>query len=186
MRYRLHKAAPAAVMLIVGVLGCCPASLSAQPLIRIESQLQQSRNSCALAALSYALSAAYHVAATEQDLAQLAAPFYASTHGLPPSEGYSIGDIRRLSAKLGVTAEAWRLPLHAIRDEVLPALLWLKEAGQNHVVVLIELLPNAAYLFDPAVGHYWLSRSRLSDRWLDGRGRGVLIELRNLSKRPLE
>lgn len=152
-------------------------TVQAQPLRYNRDWLQQSSNSCALAALSYALNSEHGVSIDEHELVRRAAVFYTDRGGLPPEEGYSVGDIRRLSTEFGVTADAWRLPFTAVAQQVLPVLLWMEETGRNHVVVLLGLTREAAHVFDPAVGHYWLSRDRLADRWLGDRASGLLIAL---------
>jgi hypothetical protein len=76
--------------------------------------LQQSVNSCALAALSYALNRGHGVFSDERELVRRAAAFYPNSGGLPPEQGYSIGDVHRLSAAVGVTAHTWHLALAVI------------------------------------------------------------------------
>ena len=151
--------------------------VSAQPLVHDDGQLQQQPNSCALAALSYALNFSYAANTSEQQLAELAADYYAGSKSAPPPLGYSIADVQRLSARLGVNASVWQLPLSQIHRVSLPALFWLAEAGQSHVVVLTQLARGSVRVFDPAVGHRWLGSSLFADRWLAGGQRGIAIEL---------
>ena len=158
-------------------------SVKAQPLLHRSDWLQQSVNSCALAALSYALNRGHGVVSHEGELVRRAAAFYPGSGGLPPEHGYSIGDVRRLSTALGVRADPWRLALAAIDQQPLPALLWMEESGRSHVVVLLAVTSRAVHLFDPAVGHYWLSRDRLADRWMGDRTSGLLIALTSASAR---
>lgn len=155
--------------------------VQAQPLLHRSDWLQQSVNSCALAALSYALHRGHGVLSDEAALVRRAAAFYPDRGGLPPEQGYSIGDVRRLSAALGVTADPWHLALPAIDQQPLPALLWMQESGRSHVVVLLAVTSQAVHLFDPAVGHYWLSRDQLADRWMGDRTSGLLIALTSTS-----
>ena len=146
-----------------------------------ELELQQSFNSCALAALSYALNVKYGIKSNERTLARKAAAFYTGSGGLPPEHGYSVGDVVRLSAALGVEAGAWRLSFNTIPHHSLPALLWLRENGRDHVVVLLALASESAHLFDPAVGHYWVSEDTLAERWLADSDTGLFIALTSVS-----
>jgi predicted double-glycine peptidase len=57
----------------------------------------------------------------------------------------------------------------------------MQESGRRHVVVLLAVTSQAVHLFDPAVGHYWLSRDQFADRWLGDRTAGLLVALTSTS-----
>lgn len=89
--------------------------------------------------------------------------------------GFSMLDMRRFLRAHGYEADGYKLPLEALQQENLPAIVLLNDRGYRHFVVVKGLRRGRVLLGDPARGTRAMPRSRFEQLWENG----VLFVIRN-------
>lgn len=147
------------------------------PLARPElrsAALQARKNSCGLAATAFLLTELSGQTMTEAYLREQLAERYPHSSGEPPEEGYSLGDLHWLMAQWGYATVGVRVSSAQLSA---PAILLLPGSSAAHYVVLFDLGPETASIFDPAVGPSVLTRESLLSRWTLPDGRGIALAM---------
>lgn len=159
----------------LAALFLCLTAVNAQSVNELPA-LQARPNSCGLAAVAFIAESFGIQGVTEQGLANLLAPFYATSQGVPPQAGYSLGDIARLGKHLSLQTVVMRSDIAGLRSANLPTMLLLDAASSPHFVVVTELKERVATLFDPAQGWYSVDLMSLQSNWLGANSTGVYVQ----------
>jgi predicted double-glycine peptidase len=84
------------------------------------------------------------------------------------TKGFSMLDMRRFLRAHGYEADGYKLPLEALQQENLPAIVLLNDRGYRHFVVVKGLRKGRVLLGDPARGTRAMSRRRFEQLWENG------------------
>lgn len=80
-------------------------------------------------------------------------------------EGFSMLDLKRALAGYGLQADGFELPLDALQQAGLPAIVLISENGYQHFVVIKGLAGGRVLLGDPARGTRAMSRPAFDAVW---------------------
>jgi uncharacterized protein len=80
-------------------------------------------------------------------------------------EGFSLLDMKRYLASIGLRAEGFEVPLDKIADVGIPGIVLVKTKGYLHFVVLKGIHGDEVLVGDPAVGAKFMSRKEFSEIW---------------------
>lgn len=132
--------------------------------LRFQQTLRQKYDySCGSAALATLLTFHYGVAVTEQSIFE---QMYA--HGDQRkirAQGFSLLDMQRYLASRGMYADGFALPLDALIDAALPAIVLVTDKGYRHFVVIKGARDGRILLGDPATGTRAVTRAAFEAIW---------------------
>lgn len=135
--------------------------------LRFSSTLRQQYDfSCGSAALATLLTHHYAHPVSEQEAFQ-----WMFVHGDREKirrEGFSLLDMQRYLASLGFRADGFKLPLQALLDARLPAIVLVAEGGYHHFVVLKGADDGRILLGDPSRGTRSVTRAQFESIWING------------------
>lgn len=97
------------------------------------------------------------------------------------TQGFSLLDMRRYLASRGFRADGFEMPLEALEQQRLPAIVLLNDRGYRHFVVVKGVRHNRVLLGDPARGTRAMPRSRFEALW-DNRVLFVVHNQRGLAR----
>lgn len=124
---------------------------------------QQFDFSCGSAAVATLLSHHYGRPTTEQQVFE-----HMVRHGDRAKirrEGFSLLDMQRYLAAQGLRADGFRLPLQALSDAGLPAIVLVAEQGYQHFVVVKGMAGGRLLLGDPARGTRSMPLAQFESIW---------------------
>ncbi len=124
---------------------------------------QQFDFSCGSAAIATLLSHHYGRATTEQQVFEHM--FRHGDHGKIRREGFSLLDMQRFLAAQGLRADGFKLPLQALFDAGLPAIVLVAEQGYQHFVVIKGMAGGRLLLGDPARGTRAMPLAQFETIW---------------------
>jgi len=127
---------------------------------------QQTDFSCGSAALATLLTYHYGRPVTEQQVFD--AMFASGDRERIRQQGFSLLDMQRLLASLGLIADGYQQPLEKLAQAGLPAVVRIVEHGYSHFVVIKGIRGERVLLGDPASGTRALSRAQFEGIWQDG------------------
>lgn len=132
--------------------------------LRFQTTLRQQYDfSCGSAALATLLTHHYGLPVTEA--AVFARMFALGDQPKIRREGFSLLDMQRYLADLGLRADGFELPLQALFDARLPAIVLIDTHGYQHFVVIKGDAAGRVLLGDPAAGTRALSRAAFERLW---------------------
>lgn len=106
---------------------------------------------CGAAALATVLKYAYHLPVTEMSVVQGMLKVSDSTE--VKKYGFSMLDMRRYVATLGLRSNGFKLPNTQIMMKLhVPLIVLLNIRGYEHFVVVRQTTPNVVFIADPALG----------------------------------
>ena len=124
---------------------------------------QQYDYSCGSAAVATLLRYHYDHPVTEQ--AVFEEMFRFGNQDTIRKQGFSLLDIKSYLARHGFEADAFGLPLQALVDAHVPALVLLSEKGYNHFVVVKGVRQGRVLMGDPSSGTRALSITQFESVW---------------------
>jgi predicted double-glycine peptidase len=132
--------------------------------MRFDTTLRQQYDfSCGSAAVATLLSHHYGRATTEQQVFEHM--FRHGDHDKIRREGFSLLDMQRFLAAQGLRADGFRLPLQALFDAGLPAIVLVAEQGYQHFVVIKGMAGGRLLLGDPARGTRSMPLAQFESIW---------------------
>lgn len=126
---------------------------------------QQYDFSCGSAALATLLTHHYGRAVTEE--AVFARMWALGDQPKIQREGFSLLDMQRFLASLGLRADGFELPLQTLLDAHLPAIVLINANGYQHFVVIKGERSGKVLLGDPAAGTRAVPRADFERMWLN-------------------
>lgn len=124
---------------------------------------QQYDYSCGSAALATLLTHHYGVATTEADAFRL---MYAQgDQTLIRKVGFSMLDMKRYLAALGLRADGFRMTLDELADAGAPAIALINLGAYRHFVVIKGVSRDRVLVGDPALGLRTYTRAEFSQMW---------------------
>lgn len=127
---------------------------------------QQTDFSCGSAALATLLT--YHYGRPVSERQVFDAMLASGDQQRIQQQGFSLLDMQRLLATLGMTADGYQQPLEKLAQAGLPAIVRIVEQGYSHFVVIKGIQADRILLGDPASGTRALSRAQFEHIWQDG------------------
>lgn len=127
---------------------------------------QQTDFSCGSAALATLLTYHYGKPVSEQQVFD--AMWASGDQQRIQRLGFSLLDMQRLLASLGLTADGYQQPLEKLAQAGLPAIVRIVEQGYSHFVVIKGIQADRILLGDPASGTRALNRAQFELIWQDG------------------
>jgi predicted double-glycine peptidase len=132
--------------------------------LRFRTTLHQQYDfSCGSAALATLLTYHYGVAVSEQ--AAFEQMYLRGDQQKIRKEGFSLLDMQRYLASLGLRADGFELALDKLLEARLPAIVLIAENGYQHFVVIKGLTGDRVLLGDPASGTRTMPRSVFEAIW---------------------
>lgn len=132
--------------------------------LRFHSTMRQQYDfSCGSAAVATLLSHHYDRATTEQQVFEHM--FQRGDQARIRREGFSLLDMQRFLAVQGLRADGFNLPLQALRDAGLPAIVLVAEQGYQHFVVIKGIADGRLLLGDPARGTRAMTVAQFEAIW---------------------
>ena len=80
-------------------------------------------------------------------------------------EGFSLLDMQRYLAGIGLRADGFQLPLDKLAEAGLPAIVLISEKGYHHFVVVKGLAAGRVLIGDPATGTRMMPRPAFDAAW---------------------
>lgn len=124
---------------------------------------QQYDFSCGSAAVATLLSHHYGRPTTEQQVFE--SMFLHGEQARIRREGFSMLDMQRFLATLGLRADGFKQPLGALLEAGLPAIVLVAEQGFHHFVVIKGMQDGRMLLGDPARGTRAMSQQAFESIW---------------------
>jgi predicted double-glycine peptidase len=132
--------------------------------IRFSTTLRQQYDfSCGSAAVATLLSHHYGRATTEQQVFEHM--FLQGDQARIRREGFSLLDMQRFLSAQGLRADGFKLPLQALFEARLPAIVLVAEQGYQHFVVIKGMADGRLLLGDPARGTRAVSLAQFDSIW---------------------
>ncbi len=132
--------------------------------LRFQATLRQQYDfSCGSAALATLLSHHYGLAITEEAVFR-----HMYLHGDQRKirrEGFSLLDMQRYLAAIGLRADGFQLPLDKLAEARLPAIVLMSEKGYQHFVVVKGMSAGRVLIGDPATGTRAMTRHSFESAW---------------------
>lgn len=119
--------------------------------------------SCGAAALATILRYGYDRGVTEQEV--LRGLFQVSNPAVVREKGFSLMDLKRYIATLGLQGAGFRVRTSALYRLKVPVIVLLNIGGYEHFVVVRRALANRVYVADPALGERVMSRDQFTHDW---------------------
>ncbi len=91
--------------------------------------------------------------------------FRQGDHARIRREGFSLLDMQRFLAAQGLRADGFKLPLQALFDAGLPAIVLVAEQGYQHFVVIKGMADGRLLLGDPARGTRSMTLAQFESIW---------------------
>lgn len=124
---------------------------------------QQTDFSCGAAAIATLLNQAYGMQMSEADV--ILGMLHNADQELVRTQGFSMLDMKRYAATLGLRARGYRLKADQLESVKIPSVVLLDIRGYKHFVVLQRSGDGWVYLGDPVLGHKRLSLDEFSKGW---------------------
>jgi predicted double-glycine peptidase len=155
-----------------------PPALS-QPLKLIRSEVvrQATASECGLAALAALIGASEGYQITLSDLRQRAADLNLLTD-VHIRQGFSIRELVKIAASVGVAVEAKLIDLTDLQQERGPVIAWLSFGRDNNHFTVVNpgsLATGHLLLADPTLGSRRVSERHFMTWWARFEGRGVIL-----------
>jgi hypothetical protein len=132
--------------------------------LRFAATLRQQYDfSCGSAALATLLT--YHYGRPVSEAQVFEQMYLGGDQARIRKEGFSLLDMQRYLASLGYRADGFRLPLQALFDARLPAIVLIAERGYQHFVVVKGVSAERVLIGDPAGGTRAMPRERFESIW---------------------
>ena len=132
--------------------------------IRFRHTLRQQYDfSCGSAALATLLSQHYSIPTTEQAIFEQM--YRDGDQQKIRKEGFSLLDMKRYLATVGMQADGFQLPLDKLADAALPGIVLIADKGYHHFVVVKGLNAERVLLGDPSSGTRAMSRAAFDAIW---------------------
>ncbi len=132
--------------------------------LRFHATLRQQYDfSCGSAAVATLLSHHYGRATTELQVFEHM--FRRGDQARIRREGFSLLDMQRFLAVQGLHADGFKLPLQALHDAGLPAIVLVAEQGYQHFVVIKGIADGRLLLGDPARGTRAMTVAQFETIW---------------------
>lgn len=119
--------------------------------------------SCGAAALATILRYGYDRGVTEQEV--LRGLFQVSNPAVVREKGFSLMDLKRYIATLGLQGAGFRVRTSALYRLKVPVIVLLNIGGYDHFVVVRRALANRVYIADPALGERVMPLDRFTHDW---------------------
>lgn len=119
--------------------------------------------SCGSAALATLLTYHYNHPVLEDSV--LKAMFAVGDQEKIKKEGFSMLDMKRYLASIGMKADGYEVSLDKIAEVGIPGITLIKTKGYLHFVVLKGIRGNEVLVGDPALGTKFVSRKDFQDMW---------------------
>lgn len=119
--------------------------------------------SCGSAALATLLT--YHYNRPTLESSVLKAMMAVGDKAKIEREGFSLLDMKRYLASIGLNAEGYRVSLGKIAEVGVPGIVLVKTNGYSHFVVLKGIRGDEVLVGDPALGTKVMTRERFSSIW---------------------
>ena len=167
-----------AILAFIIAIAISPPALS-QPLKLIRSEVvrQATASECGLAALAALMGASEDYQISLSDLRQRAADLNLLTD-VHIRQGFSIRDLVKIAASVGVVIEAKLIDLTDLQQERGPVIAWLSFGrDSNHFTVVNpgSLATGHLLLADPTLGSRTVSERHFMTWWARFEGRGVIL-----------
>lgn len=124
---------------------------------------QRTDFSCGAAALATILRYGYHRDVTEQGILQ--GLYQVSDPAVVRKEGFSLMDIKRYVARIGLQGAGFRVNAAALPRIKVPTIVLLNLGGYEHFVVLRKVVGDTVFLADPALGQRTVSVAEFTSEW---------------------
>lgn len=133
--------------------------------VRFQATVRQQFDfSCGSAALATLLTHHYGRAVTERVVFERM--YLAGDQAKIRREGFSLLDMKRYLATLGLQADGFTLPLQKLLEARVPAIVLVSTRGYNHFVVIKGMQDGRVLLGDPAAGTHALPREDFEQMWI--------------------
>lgn len=124
---------------------------------------QRTDFSCGAAALATVFNHAYGKQSSEQQI--LANMFKVADPDVVREKGFSLLDMKRYVAAVGMRAEGYKVGYDALPGLKVPGIVLLSTKGYKHFVVVRRAGPEKVTLGDPALGNRVMSRRDFEREW---------------------
>lgn len=132
--------------------------------VRFSTTLRQQFDfSCGSAALATLLTHHYGQSVSEQLVFERM--FVHGDQARIRKEGFSLLDMKRFLAGLGLQADGFELPLHKLVEAQVPAIVLVSDKGYNHFVVIKGVAGGRVLIGDPSSGTRSLSLAAFEAIW---------------------
>ncbi len=125
--------------------------------------VQQRDFSCGSAALATMLH--YHYGRPITETEALQAMYAAGDKKKIEKEGFSLLDMKRYLATIGLQAEGYRVSLDKLAEVGIPAIALVNINGYLHFVLVRGISDSEVLVADPALGMKTYSRSKFEEMW---------------------
>jgi len=133
---------------------------------RFQSTLRQQYDfSCGSAAVATLLTHQYGIPVSEETAFQ--AMYERGDQAKIRREGFSLLDIKRYLADLGLAADGFAQPLEKLAEAGLPAIVLINDKGYHHFVVVKGLRDGRVLIGDPATGTRAMDRASFEASWVN-------------------
>lgn len=133
--------------------------------MRFQSTVRQQFDfSCGSAALATLLTHHYNRPVTERVVFERM--YLAGDQAKIRREGFSMLDMKRYLAAIGLQADGFTLPLQKLLEARVPAIVLVSTRGYNHFVVIKGMQDGRVLLGDPAAGTHALPRETFEQMWI--------------------
>ena len=119
--------------------------------------------SCGSAAVATLLT--YHYSRPTPEATVLQDMFEVGNQEKIKKEGFSMLDMKRYLASIGLDAEGYRVGLDKVAEVGVPGITLIETNGYMHFVVLKGIRGREVLVGDPALGTKVVSRDRFADEW---------------------
>lgn len=124
---------------------------------------QRTDFSCGAAAMASLLNAAYGLNLGEEDVIQ--SMLAESDPDLVRSQGFSMLDMKRYAATLGLRARGYRLDARRLESVKVPTIVLLDIRGYKHFVLLLRSSSDWVYIGDSVLGHKKMRLEEFAKGW---------------------
>lgn len=132
--------------------------------LRFQKTLRQQYDfSCGSAALATLLT--HHYGKPADEVVVFERMFQAGDQPRIKREGFSLLDMQRLLASVGMRADGFALPLQKLAEAKVPAIVLVSTNGYNHFVVIKGLDESRVLVGDPASGTRAIARGEFERMW---------------------
>lgn len=125
--------------------------------------IQRYDYSCGSAALASLLTYNYHRPHSEDEIFE--AMYQVGNQEKIQREGFSLLDMKKYLATLGIAADGYQITLDKLAELELPAITLIETNGYSHFVIIRGIKGNRVLIGDPARGMFAALRSEFEKHW---------------------